>query len=187
MTPEEIIDLLTTVAAHDQRTVGEADVEAWLDVATEAGWTYPLARRAIRDYHVRGGDKPRIRPAHITDAIEAARETVRRTVLRSDLTPPRELADDPRAEIAWRREYVRTATEAALAAWAEGRPMPAAPELPASPRSDAQPVIERFADRFVLHAPRRGEPVDANDRRRRIEAARAELPPPAPMPSADQL
>jgi hypothetical protein len=30
MSPEEVVDLLTLVASYDRRTVGEADVDAWL-------------------------------------------------------------------------------------------------------------------------------------------------------------
>lgn len=175
MNRNETIDLLTLIAGFDQRTVGEGDVAAWHVVADEEGWTWSLARRAAINYHKRGGDKPRIKPAHITDAIDAARADIRRTVLRTDLTPPRELADDPQAEIAWRRDYVRHATEVALAAWADDRPMPEAPALEASPRNEPPPEIEQFAERFALRAPRTREPSDPNEHRQAIEAARAEL------------
>lgn len=176
MNRNQIIDLLTLIAGFDYRTVGEGDVMAWLVIAEEEHWTWPLARRAAINYHRRGGDKPRITPARITDAIGEVRATIRRTVLRTDLTPPKELADDPRAEIAWRRDYVQHAMDAALAAWADDQPMPTAPALPPAPRNEPPPGIVSFADRFAVRIPRSvAEPVDPNDRRRLIEQARAEL------------
>ena len=176
MNPDEVIDLLTLIAAYDQRTVGESDVQAWHAIATEAGWTFPLARRAIIEHHTRGADRPRIRPAHITDALDALRTTIRRTVLRADLTPPRELADDPLAEIEWRHKTLDRATQAALNAWAHGQPLPQlepAPEPTKGPPSEA--VSDLIGQRFALRAPRRGEPADLNDRATRREAARREL------------
>jgi hypothetical protein len=131
MTPNETIDLLTLIATFDQRTVGEADVAAWHAIAAECSWTFPLARRAVLEHHKRGGDKPRIRPAHITDTIDTARTLIRKQVFSRDLVPPRELADDPRAELEWRRRHITDVTERALQAWAGGEPLPqleAAPE-----------------------------------------------------------
>lgn len=135
MTPDEIIDLLSVVATYDQRTVGQSDVEAWLDIAEDEHWTYPLARRAVREHHRRGADKPRITPAAITDAIEAARVAIRQKVVRTDVSPPPELRDDPAAEIAWKRVYVADAVAVALNHWAEtgqlGEPLPATAALEA--------------------------------------------------------
>jgi hypothetical protein len=172
----EIIDLLTLIAGWDYRTVGEGDVMAWLVIAEEEHWTWPLARRAAINYHRRGGDKPRITPARITDAIDEVRATIRRTVLRTDLTPPKELAEDPRAEIAWRREYIQHTTDTALAAWADDQPMPTASALEAAPDNEPPPEVVRFADRFAVRIPRTlAEPLNPNDRRRLIEHARVEL------------
>ena len=124
MTEDEVIDLLSLIAAFDQRTVGRADVQAWHTIAVEARWTWPLARRAVLDYHRSGGDKPRIRPAHVTDILSDLRRTAARLLFVEDINPPRELADDPRAEIEWRRTYVRDQVDQALHAWAEGKPLP---------------------------------------------------------------
>lgn len=124
MTPDETIDLLTLIATFDQRTVGESDVAAWHTIATECHWTYPLVRRAVLEHHKRGGDKPRIRPGHITDAIDGARALIRKQVFSRDLVPPKELADDPRAELEWRRRHIADVTDRALSAWANGEPLP---------------------------------------------------------------
>ena len=158
MTADEIIDLLSLIAAYDQRTVGEADVEAWLAIAEAENWTWPAAKRAVIEHHRRGSDKPRIRPAHITDTIRQVEETIRRTVLHTDLVPPRELADNPAAEREWCRDYIAEVKAAALAAWADSGdprialPPPTLPSDP-SPRQlvgvdgDATPALRAMADR----------------------------------------
>lgn len=122
MTRDDVIDLLTLAAAYDQRTVGEADIVAWLAVATAESWRYTWARRALVEYHKRGGHKPRIKPADITDILDTKRGAVRKQLLKGDLFPPRELRDDPHAEIRWRRTYAAELVNRALDAWADGRP-----------------------------------------------------------------
>lgn len=183
MAADEIIDLLTLITAYDQRTVGGDDVQAWLIIANAEDWTLPLARRAVIEHYRRGGDRPRIKPGHITDTLTELRREISRTVFHTPLLPPRELADDPRAEIAWRREYTRRATDRALDAWARGEPLPALP--PASPPADmaaavsaVDPAIRLLANRKAVPPLRPSEPADAadaNDAAARLAKARAEL------------
>ena len=123
MTDDEIIDLLTMIAAYDQRTVGEADVVAWGAVSADQGWTYARAAKAVRVYYGSGGTKPRITPAIVSQTIDDAVKLIRLRLFRGDLTPPRELRDDPRAEIDWRRQRSREMTERALDAWSCDRPL----------------------------------------------------------------
>lgn len=180
MNRNETIALLALVAAYDRRTVGEADVEAWHTIATECGWTFPLARRALIDYKKRGGDRPWLQPAHITDAIEAARATIRRQVFSRDLVPPKHLADDPRAELEWRRQHIAAITERALTAWASGQQLPQL-EAPAAsePGEPPENITELIGSRFRLPAHarnRHGQPAPASGERvAKREAARAEL------------
>lgn len=146
----EIVDLLSLIATYDQRTVGQADVEAWFTIAEAAEWSFDLAQRAVVEYHVRGGDKPRIKPGHITDALDRVRETVRRTVLNVELLPPRELADDPRAEIEWRRNEIKRIKQVALGEWARTGQLPrvemaALPAAGEPPRQIQQMVGNAFA------------------------------------------
>jgi hypothetical protein len=112
----------------------------------------------VIEHHRGGSEKPRIRPAHITDTIRQVEDTIRRTVLHTDLTPPRELADDPSAELAWRRSYIAEVKAAALAAWADcGDPQVALPpsELPQAPSpsqlvdvaGDPKPALRAMVDR----------------------------------------
>jgi hypothetical protein len=136
MTPEETCDLLMLIAGFDQRTVGEADIEIWHDMAKECGWTLPLAKRAVKEHHKRGSDKRRITPAHITDAIDNARALIRKQVFCRDLVPPKDLVDNPRAELDWRRRHIADVTERALNAWANGEQLPAIEAAPA----DDQPA-----------------------------------------------
>ena len=177
MNTNEVIDLLTLIAACDQRTVGESDVEAWHAIATQAGWTFPLARQAVIEHHARGADKGRIRPAHITDTLDALRNTIRRTVVRADLTPPRELADDPKAEIAWRHATLDRATQAAFDAWAGGRPLPQlapAPEPAKGPPPDE--ITDLIGGRFTMpRVKRRARDADPNQHAERREQARRQL------------
>lgn len=142
MNPSETIDLLSLIATFDQRTVGEADVAAWQAIALECGWTFPLARRAVLDYHKSGGDKPRIKPGHITDTLTEVRATIRRQVFSRDLVPPRELGDNPRAELDWRRRHIADVTERALTAWAEGRQLPQLDAAPAEPAPRGRERVE---------------------------------------------
>jgi hypothetical protein len=149
MTPEETFDLLMLIAGHDQRTVGEADVEIWHDMATECGWTFPLAKRAVKEHHKRGSDRRRITPAHITDAIDAARALIRKQVFSRDLVPPKDLGDDPRAELDWRRRHIAAVTERALQAWANGEQLPAI-EAPAEPDQPTRNVTGLISGAFRM-------------------------------------
>jgi hypothetical protein len=169
---DEMIDLLTMIAAFDQRTIGEGDVTAWLIIATEEGWTLPLARRAVIDHHRRGGDRPRIRPAHITDAILAVKESARRAVLNADPMAPRDV--DPAG---WFRLQVEQAKERAVTAWANGDPLPELAPARIRAQIEAAPVpdvIRRLADTKRVPSARR-EAADRNQRAEGIERARAEL------------
>lgn len=121
MTPAEVIDLLTLAAAYDRRTVGQSDVEAWGAMATKCGWVAAQARRAVLEHFDRS-DRP-VMPSHINTIIDETRRSIRARFTES-ITPPRELADDPRAEIAWRRQYTAEYVEHALDCWAAGRPIP---------------------------------------------------------------
>jgi hypothetical protein len=121
MTPAEVIDLLTLAAAYDRRTVGQSDVEAWGAMATKCGWTAAHASRAVL-VHFERSDRP-VMPAHINAIIDEATRGVR-SRFTACITPPRELADDPRAEIAWRRQYAAEYIDRALDAWSAGQQIP---------------------------------------------------------------
>lgn len=149
MTPEQVIDLLTLAASHDSRTVGKHDVKAWFDIATEQDWHAGAAMRAVQQHATR--DPMPVRPAHVTAILSEVRDRIRRSLFRIDITPPRELADDPRAEVAWRQEYTRNAVDRALEEWAVSgvlpESLPARPELGVVPRPQLEAKIRQLADR----------------------------------------
>ncbi len=174
------------------RNVGEGDVAAWHVIAVEEHWTWPRARRAAINYHRRDGDRPRIKPAHITDAIAAARKLARARFT-EDVCPPRELADDPRAEIAWRRQRAVDWIGHALDAWTETgeipTDLPQRRELGDTERPALMARHEDYSERFAVNVARDvAGPADANDRRRMVEQARVELAqrPAAPLPATQE-
>jgi hypothetical protein len=60
MTPEQVVDLLTLIAARDRRTIGKTDVTVW---AFDIGdLDYDDACRAVAD-HFREAASPSARPA----------------------------------------------------------------------------------------------------------------------------
>lgn len=148
MTPAQVIDLLSLAARYDSRTVGQEDVRAWGLIANEQDWHPAAAARAVIE-HAKHDPIP-VRPAHIKAILDAKTTEIRRALFRTDLTPPRELAEDPLAEIAWRREYTSTATAAALEHWAQTgelpQALPPAPELDSVPRPQLEAAIRRMAD-----------------------------------------
>ncbi|MEU8151722.1 hypothetical protein [Nonomuraea sp. NPDC048901] len=89
MTPEEVIDLLTTAAAYDRRKVGEADVVAWhaavkdLDILD--------AQDAVVGHYCESTDW--LMPAHVRKRVKAIREA--RLAREIVPAPDAELADEP--------------------------------------------------------------------------------------------
>lgn len=71
MTPDEVIDLLTLAAAYDRRTVGQADIEAWMDAARRAHWTAAEAHEAVKTHYAHAVQF--VMPGHVTDLIRAER------------------------------------------------------------------------------------------------------------------
>lgn len=110
MTDDQIIDLLTCAAAYDRRTVGDADVDAWL--AAIGDLDFQDARAAVIAHYTESSDW--LMPVHIKRRVTAMRS--RRLTDTLMPAPPPELADNPRAYIAWLR--------AAETAVANGTPLP---------------------------------------------------------------
>ncbi|MCU1647579.1 MAG: hypothetical protein JWN03_7854 [Nocardia sp.] len=68
MNRNETADLLSVIATYDQRTIGEADVEAWFAALGEMH--YREARDAVVEHHKTSTD--RIRPVHVLDLARRA-------------------------------------------------------------------------------------------------------------------
>ena len=73
MRRNEIVNLLTLIAAYDGRTVGEGDVRAWSDAASRAGWTWAAAAEAVKAHFAESA--ARIMPGHVTQRIRADQDT----------------------------------------------------------------------------------------------------------------
>lgn len=121
MTIDEIESLLAMIVSNDKRTIGESDFALWAAAADQGHWTHTHARRALIEFITNEPDAY-LRPGHITQRIAAARDRVRATWNRP--TPPRDLADDPAAEIAWTRAHLANHITTGMTAWAAGRPIP---------------------------------------------------------------
>lgn len=64
MSKGDVARLLALMASWDQRTIGDADVEAWHLVARHAGWNSQGAARAVVAHYAQ--QARRIMPADIT-------------------------------------------------------------------------------------------------------------------------
>jgi hypothetical protein len=111
-----MIDVLSLAASFDQRTVGETDVVAWMAVATECGWTFSLACRAVLEHYKH--QRTRVMPADVNAILTEARRQAVAAIDTSDLRPPVELRDDPRAEVAWIQATHRQLVGQRLNTWA---------------------------------------------------------------------
>lgn len=67
MSKAEVAVLLAVIAAYDQRTIGDADVEAWHATARYARWDIDGARRAVVAHYA--NSRQRIMPADVTAGI----------------------------------------------------------------------------------------------------------------------
>lgn len=159
MSPDQVIDLLTLAARFDQRTVGDEDVRAWGLIANEQDWHPMAAARALVDHAT--VDPTPVRPAHITAILAAVRREIR-SRFTEDVCPPRELADDPRAEIAWRRRRVAEFVDRAFAAWSRREPIPNLPqrrELGETVRPELTAAVDRFETCRVIPVARERRPA----------------------------
>jgi hypothetical protein len=189
MTDDEVIDLLTLAAGYDRRTVGDADVEAWSAIALLNGWTFAVARRALVE-HFNSSNKP-IMPADINTIISAQRKAISARFT-ENVSPPKELRDNPAAEIAWRRQFAEDYKRRALEAWAEDREPPALAqrsELGELERPQLSAAISDLVGRFQIpsqprpvvyaRARRLKDPAALEQARRELAARRsAALPAP---------
>lgn len=104
MTDEEVIDLLTTAATFDRRTVGDADVIAWR--AAVGDLDFPDAQMAVIQHYTDNTDW--LMPAHVRTRVKALRAA--RLAKGPMLEPAAEITDDPeRYKAAFRAELKRIA------------------------------------------------------------------------------
>lgn len=82
MDESDVIDVLTVAMAYDNRTVGEANVAAWLEAANRAGWGRDEAIEAVKAHYAT--TREFVMPGDVTERINAPKEAAlaRRTDLR---------------------------------------------------------------------------------------------------------
>jgi hypothetical protein len=101
VTLDETIDLLTTAAAFDRRTVGEADAIAWH--AAIGDLSFDDSRAAVVAHYTETSDW--VMPAHVRARVRA----MRRDRLTREIIPalPAEIADQPSRYRGELRERIR--------------------------------------------------------------------------------
>ena len=115
ITRGETAKLLGLAAAYDQRTIGEADVEAWHAVARIGRWHAAHAVRALLEHYTTNTE--RIMPAHINRTLTQRRNDAARTY-RHQPAPPE--VRGQQAEIEWERTQVTAHIDTCLDRWAAG-------------------------------------------------------------------
>lgn len=134
MTPEEVIDLLTTAAAYDRRKVGEADVLAWH--AAVGDLDYLDSQNAVIGHYTESTEW--LMPAHVRKRVKAIRAA--RVALTPVPAPPPELAD--------RAEAYKQAIKDAVEKMASGYVLPK--EITAKAEPSAQYIEVRGTDHDPL-------------------------------------
>ena len=125
MTAAEVTKLLSLIASLDGRTTGPTDDLVWFAVAEAAGWTYPLAERAVIQHFAHSTEW--LKPAHITQRIAEARNALKAAFQIPPHSP--ELADDGPAFVKWAGEQCVQHMQRGLAEWARRGVLPAPLEL----------------------------------------------------------
>jgi hypothetical protein len=92
--------LLTKMAAFDQRTIGEADVEAWSEVLTNAKVELVDAMSAVADHF--GQTSDRLMPAEL---IKLSKLSIRKRRLRDAGDPPMPGGLTWKQEKDWREQW----------------------------------------------------------------------------------
>ena len=117
-----MVELLTYVAAADRRTIGETDVEVWLDAAVDGQWpSMEAAQRAVR---VHRSEQPGkwLEPGHVTQVLARVRREASasyRPPMDRDI--PHEVLNDPAAYQAHMRDAAARHQTQVMTAFASGR------------------------------------------------------------------
>lgn len=117
MSKAEVALLLAFIASYDQRTIGDADVEAWHLLVRPGRWTTPYARRAVIE-HATSATGERLLPGHITQRIRERREYCAKTYRHEPC--PDEVRGNVDREVAWEDAQIRGHIERCMDAWARG-------------------------------------------------------------------
>ena len=157
----ELVNFNQSFNPYRKEEAQETDIATWSLAAIENQWTVDTARKALTIHHSR--NEFLAKPANINQILNEQRNKYRNRIP-GDLTPPRHLRDNPRAEIAWRKTHITGYINACLNAWANNTHEPAPPQneptqlptkpvkaliagivqqLPTTPRTTPKPVARR--------------------------------------------
>lgn len=129
MSKAEVALLLTFAAAHDQRTIGDADIEAWHLTATDHDWTAAAAQRVAREHYGQGSNRPRLDAPTVTDRIRAIRKKAAETFELPRIPDSLPNADYPK----WLRSQLTDHCDQIVQRWAVTGEEPPAQLPPAPP------------------------------------------------------
>jgi hypothetical protein len=118
---DDMVDLLTYIAAADRRTVGTTDVRVWLDAARDGEWpSIEFAYRAVVRHR---NEQPGrwLEPGHVTQLWRQLRRAASRSFDPAAERVPDGAADDPVAYTAWVRGLAQAHLDDALAGFLAGR------------------------------------------------------------------
>jgi hypothetical protein len=204
----KLLDFIGGIDGHDHGSA--ADALLWSMAAKAGRWTRAetvagvmALMREFRGFMVKPGDMERV--------VDDARTAVRAGW--NPPPPPRELGDDPKAEIEWRRAALADYRERAIFALAQGEPLASVPmlaphfvgrpELPAAPPGgaaelEARAELQRAERRMGVPAlpaarsvrwsptvPRVLDPMRLDEIRREV-AERAPVPLPGDFVDAER-
>lgn len=172
-----VFRVLAGIDGH-QRTGNDADT--WMIAARTGRWTRAQVAAATLVLSSKFTGY-RVQPGHMTEQINRNRDRVKAHWFCPD--PPREMADDPAAEIAWRRWAANDYADRALLAMANGDPIDEVPltlEQEPSRRviEDGKRRLRNSIDSFAAKHGVFEPPVPAPGRKRdpqQMAEARAEL------------
>lgn len=172
-----VFKVLAGIDGH-QRSVDDA--ETWMIAARAGRWTRAQVAAATLALTSKFTGF-RVQPGHMTEQINRNRDRVKGHWYCPD--PPRELAEDPAAEIAWRRWAANDYADRALMALANGDPIDEVPlTLDREPSrqvlEDGKRRLRESIDRFGREHQVETPPVPAPGRKRdpeQMAAARREI------------
>lgn len=193
MNETEVKKLLVLAMSYDNRKMpAYANVLAWQEQADRNDWTPEAAREAIHRHYASSTDF--LMPGHVTAILSEVRKQIRAQFTET-VSPPKELRDDPRAEIEWRRKRVADYTQLALAAWASGQEIPALEqraELGEMDQPQLRWALDDLAARWSFREERPAKPKHRLVRRNslldrtKLRLARAELAEVQPVDPEEQ-
>lgn len=98
MTPSQAGEVLTYASAIDNRIVTPEASLLWSQIL-RSDITVEEAQRAVASHF--GNSTEYLKPAHVNEIVASERRSRSRDL--PPVTPPRDLADDPRRELEWKR------------------------------------------------------------------------------------